>query len=37
MEKVKVTLADADHHTELWTSTEGGKSGSMAFDFHRVK
>jgi hypothetical protein len=37
MENVKVTLADADHHNELWTSTEGGKSGAMEFDFHRVK
>jgi hypothetical protein len=37
MENIKVTIADADHHAELWTSTEGGKSGSMEFDFHRVK
>jgi hypothetical protein len=37
MDNVKVTLADADHHTELWTSTENGKSESMLFDLHRVK
>lgn len=37
MENVKMTLADADHHKELWTSTENGKSEDMEFDFHRVK
>ncbi len=37
MENVKMTLADADHHKELWTSRENGKSESMEFDYHRVK
>ena len=37
MDMVKVTIADADHHKELWTSTDGGEAGSMDFDFHRVK
>jgi hypothetical protein len=37
MDNVKVTLADADHHKELWTSEENGKADSMEFDFHRVK
>jgi hypothetical protein len=40
MENVKMTMLDADHHKELWTSTEGGKAvagGSMEFDYHRVK
>ena len=37
MENVKVTMVDADHHKELWMSTENGKSSSMEFDFHRVQ
>jgi hypothetical protein len=37
MENVRMTIADADHHKELWTSTENGKSDAMEFDFHRVK
>jgi hypothetical protein len=37
MEAVKVTLADADHHKELWTSDNNGKPDTMEFDFHRVK
>lgn len=37
MENVKMTLADADHHKELWTSTENGKSETMEFELHRVK
>ena len=37
MDTVKMTIADADHHTELWTSDNNGKSESMAFDFHRVQ
>jgi hypothetical protein len=36
MDNVKVTMLDADHHQELWTSTEKGKSSSMLFDFHRI-
>jgi hypothetical protein len=37
MDSVKMTLADADHHQELWTSNSGGKSGEMLFELHRVK
>jgi hypothetical protein len=37
MENVKMTLADADHHKEVWTSTDSGKTSSMEFDLHRVK
>jgi hypothetical protein len=37
MDSVKLTLADADHHKELWTSTDSGDAGKMEFDFHRVK
>lgn len=36
MENIRMTFADADHHKELWTSTENGKADSMEFDFHRV-
>jgi len=37
MDNLKVMTADADHHTEVWTSTQDGKSESETFDFHRVK
>lgn len=37
MDNLKVTVADADHHTEVWTSTQDGKSDSETFEFHRVK
>ena len=37
MENVKMTLADADHHKELWTATDNGKDSAMEFDYHRVK
>lgn len=37
MDNVKLTMVDADHHQELWTSTEKGKSSSMVFDFHRAQ
>ncbi len=36
MDALKVTVADADHHKELWTSTQDGKADTMEFDFHRV-
>lgn len=37
MDQVKMVLADADHHKEVWTSNDNGKADSMEFDFQRVK
>ena len=37
MDSVKMMIADADHHQELWTSTGAGKPDEMLFDLHRVK
>ena len=37
MDNVKITIADADHHKELWTSTQDGKSESSEFEYHRVQ
>ena len=36
MESVKLTLQDADHHTEVWTSNDNGKPEPGEFVFHRV-
>lgn len=36
MDTVKLTMADADHHKELWTSVENGKQDAMEFEYHRV-
>ena len=36
MEAVKMTIQDADHHTEVWTSNDKGKPEPGTFVFHRV-
>ena len=36
MEKVKMTVQDADHHSEVWTSNVKGKMEPGEFVFHRV-
>jgi hypothetical protein len=36
MDNVKMVLTDADHHTEIWTSIQNGKSFPGQFVFHRV-
>lgn len=37
MQGVTFTFADPDHHTEIWSWTEGGKQGSETFQFTRRK
>jgi hypothetical protein len=36
MENVKMTIQDADHHTEVWTSNNKGRMEPGEFVFHRV-
>jgi len=37
MSRVVLTFDGPDHHTEDWTSSEGGKESTGHFDFHRAK
>ena len=37
MQRVVITLVDADHHTEAWTSRKAAKDATTTFDLHRKK
>lgn len=37
MKRLVITIVDADHHVEEWTSEAKGKSQTAKFDYHRVK
>jgi hypothetical protein len=37
MKRLVITIVDADHHVEEWTSEANGKSQSAKFDYRRVK
>jgi hypothetical protein len=37
MKKLVITIVDADHHVEEWTSENNGKLTSAKFDYKRVK
>lgn len=37
MRKLVITIVDADHHTEEWTSEAGGKPWTGKFEYTRVK
>ncbi|MFB3815114.1 MAG: hypothetical protein ACE14L_13490 [Terriglobales bacterium] len=37
MKAAVFTIVDADHHTETWTWTEGGKEQVHSFEFTRVR
>jgi hypothetical protein len=37
MKKLVITIIDADHHTEEWTSEGNGKLTTAKFDYTRVK
>lgn len=37
MKKLVITIVDADHHTEEWTSENNGKLTTAKFDYTKVK